>query len=326
MSKGKEMQLGRILAGVKPLSDEEIARIADEDRALRAQLKRFFEAGPFYQPWPVPGTAPRRSPGGHAYEQDEVLIPAGFRIETACIECQETTRTFVLDYKENSNRYAKVALRVDEGPHLVCFRCTHCEKRVIGYLVYVGRNSKSQALQIEKGGVYPSLRPQPSPELARGLGEAKSMFVNGLITQQFGFGIGAFGYYRRVAEDIIDRLLGDLREYADEADLKDLVAAIDEAKRQHHAAEKIKIVMPLVPRILRPDGQNPLGTLYEALSSGLHGGADEECLDEADSLRTALEFLIVKLESLVATPAQYAEAMKKVQEAKAKKATSSPKT
>jgi hypothetical protein len=321
MSKGQEKQLGRILAGGKPLSDEEIAEIDDADAALRTQLKRFFEAGPFYQPWPVPGTAPRRS-----YGADEVVIPGGFRIEMACIQCDETTRTFVLDYKDNYNHYADVTLRADKGPHLIRFRCTHCDERLIGYLVYVGRNANSEALQIEKGGVYPSVRPQPSPELARGLGEAKSMFVNGLINQHFGFGIGAFGYYRRVAEDIIDRLLGDLREYADEAELKELVAAIDDAKKQHQAAEKIKIVMPLVPKILRPNGQNPLGTLFGALSNGLHGGTDQECLDVADSLRTALEFLIVKLESLVATPTQYAQAIKEVQEAKAKKAASSSKS
>ena len=158
------------------------------------------------------------------------------------------------------------------------------------------------------------------------MGQMLGCLICGLVNQRFGFGIGAFGYYRRVAEDIIDRLLGDLREYADEADLKELVAAIDETKTQHQAAEKIKIVMPLVPKILRPNGQSPLGTLFGALSEGLHGGTDQECLDEADSLRVALEFLIVKLESLVATPAQYAEAMKKVQEAKAKKAASSSKS
>jgi hypothetical protein len=185
--------------------------------------------------------------------------------------------------------------------------------------VYVGRNADTKALQIEKGGVYPSSRPEPAPELARGLGEAKGLFVKGLINQHFGFGIGAFGYYRRVAEDIIERLLEQLRQYAAEAELKDLVVAIDEAKKQRQAAERIRIVHPLIPKILRPDGQDPLGTVFGALSEGLHGGTDEACLDEADALRVALEFLVVKLDAIAATPRQFTEALKKAQEAKAKR-------
>jgi hypothetical protein len=122
MSKGQEKQPGRILAGGKPLSDEEIAEIDNADAALRTQLKRFLEAGTFYQPWPVPGTAPRRADGDGA---DDVVIPAGFRIEMACIQCDETTRTFVLDYKNDYHQYVDVALRVDKGPHLICFRCSH---------------------------------------------------------------------------------------------------------------------------------------------------------------------------------------------------------
>ena len=148
------------------------------------------------------------------------------------------------------------------------------------------------------GGVYPSARPEPAPELARGLGEAGGLFVKGLINQSFGFGIGAFGYYRRVAEDIIERLLEQLRDYAAEAELKELVVAIDEAKKQRQAAERIRIVHPLIPKILRPGGQDPLGTVFGALSEGLHGGTDEACLDEADALRVALEFLIVKLNAI----------------------------
>src|ERR1017187_4186960 len=100
MSKAQDRQMGRILAGGKPLTDEEIGEIDDADAALQTQLKRFFEAGPVYQPWSVPETAPRRG-----YDADKLVIPAGFRIEMACIDCDETTRMFVLDSKDDRNRY-----------------------------------------------------------------------------------------------------------------------------------------------------------------------------------------------------------------------------
>ena len=323
MSKRQAEQTARILAGAQPLTESEIAKIDDDEVALRVQLKRFFEEGPLYRAWPVPGSEVQSGaslPGGSwAREVDEVQVPAGFRIEMPCGTCNGTSRTFALEHKDKYDNPAGVSLDVDQGPHLVCFKCTHCDEKRIGFLVYVGRNADTKALQIEKGGVYPSARPEPVPELARGLGEAKGMFVKGLINQNFGFGIGAFGYYRRVAEDIIERLLEQLRQYAAEAELDELVVAIDEAKAQRQAAERIRIVHPLIPKILRPSGQDPLGTVFGALSEGLHGGTDEECLDEADALRVALEFLVVKLDAIAATPRQFTEALKRAQEAKIKR-------
>jgi|GEM_PF-2383538 len=321
-SKGQQEQLGRILAHAQPLTDEEIAKIDDDD-AFRVQLKRFFENAPLYRAWPVPGTEVRTggslSTGRWNRELDHVEVPESFRIEMPCPLCGPPSRTFVLDWRDKYAKPEGVTLEVDEGPHLVCFKCTHCDKKRIGYLVYLGRNTDTRALQMEMGGVYPSARPEPVPELAKGLGDAKGLFVKGLVNQHFGFGIGAFGYYRRVAEDIIDRLLEQLRQYAADAELKDLVDAIAEAEKQHQAAQRIRIVLPLIPKILRPGGQDPLGIVFGALSEGLHGGTDEECLDEADALRVALEFLVVKLDAMSATPTQFTEALKRAQEAKAKR-------
>jgi hypothetical protein len=316
VSKGKQEHIARVLAGGKPLTEAEIAKIDDMDAALRIQLKRFLESGSLYRPWPVPGSEPRTSYGGG---DDEVEIPAGFRIEMPCTKCIGPSRTFALEWTGKYGGPAGMTLEVDKGPHLVCFKCTHCDDKLIGYLVYVGRNAKTKALEIEKGGVYPSARPEPAPELAKGLGKAKGLFVKGLINQQTGFGVGAFAYYRRVAEDLIGRLLDLLQEYAESAGLTKLAAAVEESKKEHHAADKIKIVLPLVPKILRPDGRDPLGTIFGALSDRLHAGTDQECLDEADDLRGALEFVVVTLESTVATPKEYAEALKRVQHAKAKR-------
>jgi hypothetical protein len=176
-SKGQQEQLSRILAHAQPLTDEELAKIDDDDEAFRVQLKRFFENAPLYRAWPLPGTEVRTggslSTGRWNRELDHVEVPESFRIEMPCPLCGPPSRTFVLDWRDKYGKPDGVTLEVDEGPHLVCFKCTHCDKKRIGYLVYLGRNTDTRALQMEMGGVYPSARPEPAPELANGLGDAK---------------------------------------------------------------------------------------------------------------------------------------------------------
>jgi hypothetical protein len=72
--------------------------------------------------------------------------------------------------------------------------------------------------------------------------------------------------------------------------------------------------------MLRPEGHgNPLGTIYAALSDQLHQGTDEECLELAQNLRTALEFLIRTLTGFATSTDQYVQAVDRLQAATGKK-------
>ena len=82
---------------------------------------------------------------------------------------------------------------------------------------------------------------------------------------------------------------------------------------------RIAAVKELLPKTLRPDGLNPLGTIYQALSDGLHGRDDEHCLTLAADLRTALDFLITTMASEKATAEKYVAAVRGLQKAAAKK-------
>jgi hypothetical protein len=294
------------------------------EEALQNHLVRFFESGDLYREYPVPGTESTHYGSG---SEDDFAVPTSLRIQLPCPSCEGVARTFAIAFEPKQMERSSVDFRVGET-YMVRFGCTHCQGQRYAFLVQVGRTTDPRGLHVVKAGVWPSVQPAPSADLAQGLGTAAHLFGRGLTVEKFGFGIGAFAYYRRVTEDIIGRLLADLRVYAEEAELPELVRAVDKTASEHQAAQKIAIVKDLVPKVLRPGNQNPLGTLYKALSEGIHGGTEDECLGRAAALRVAIEFLVTRLESLVATPKQFLEAienLKAVEEKKAKRATKPPK-
>ncbi len=293
-----------------------------EEKAERDRLIQFFQDGDLYRRYPVPGTEPRRTGSMHGSWMTSprlLHIPTDIRIEALCAS-EDTKRTFETDFGQENERRKTLDLEVGES-RMVQFRCTHCQEQTLAFLVHVGRAEaeevEKQLTYLEKAGVWPSIRPTPAPDLAKGLGTAAELYKKGLIVEKFGYGIGAFAYYRRVTEDVIERLLAKLREYAEEAGETELVKAIDATAGETQASKKIALVKELVPKVLRRGKWNPLGTLYASLSDGLHGRTDEECLDLAKELQITIEFLITRLEALVATPKQYEEAMNKLRSAAA---------
>ena len=62
-------------------------------------------------------------------------------------------------------------------------------------------------------------------------------------------------------------------------------------------SEKIKVANYALPDHLKPDGLNPLGRLYQALSEGVHSLSDQECLERAKVTSECLAFLVSELAS-----------------------------
>jgi hypothetical protein len=84
--------------------------------------------------------------------------------------------------------------------------------------------------------------------------------------------------------------------------------------QEQQASKKIEAVKGLLPKALTPPGHgNPIGTLYAALSGGLHAGTDEECLELATNLRAALEFLLRVLGAHEKATEAYAGALQSIQ-------------
>jgi len=172
------------------------------------------------------------------------------------------------------------------------YRCSACQNRSLHFYLYF-----SEKLDyVMKVGQYPPWSIEPKKNLREVLGEHLSEYKKGLACESQAYGVGAFAYYRRIVEGMIDELLGDIGGLLEgEANHAEYMKRLDSVRGSHIAADKIDIVKELLPSVLRPSGINPLSTLHTALSDGIHSKTDEDCLDVAVLVRESLTFLIAEV-------------------------------
>ena len=145
-----------------------------------------------------------------------------------------------------------------------------------------------------------------------GLGEHADEYRKGLICESQGYGVGAFAYYRRIVEEVLDRLLDDIMDFVPEDSKQSYQDALDKVRGEHVAEKKIDVVKGLLPASLRPGGMNPLSTLHSTLSEGIHTSSDEDCLGLAEALRFSLEFLVEQVVVHKLSSGAYEESMKRL--------------
>ena len=143
----------------------------------------------------------------------------------------------------------------------------------------------------------------------------------GLICESQGYGIGAFGYYRRIVEETIDKLFDEIADLLSEDELDVYRVALEKTKETIVTAEKIELVKDLLPAILRPDGMNPLAALHSALSQGLHAESDEDCLDLAENCREILVFLVNQVAASKQTAKSFTSSMRKLLDKKSERSS-----
>jgi hypothetical protein len=169
-----------------------------------------------------------------------------------------------------------------------------------------------QGESIMKVGQFPSWEIAMDKNLVALLGEHSGFYKKGLVCESQGYGIGARAYYRRIVETIIDQLLESVTDLIPETEKPRYLAALQKTKQTIVAKEKIELVKDLLPEILRPSGQNPLGLLHDFLSGGLHAGSEEECLESAQHIREVLVFLVNQIIRSKSSSKQFTESMKKL--------------
>jgi hypothetical protein len=163
---------------------------------------------------------------------------------------------------------------------------------------------------IVKVGQYPPPDIAVGKHLARTLGDYEDLYRKGITCERFGYGIGAYAYYRRVVESIIGKLLGLVGEIIPVEERAIYEEALRNIEASIVARERIRLVKDLLPQASRPDGLNPLGILYDALSDGIHDLSDEECLQHAVSVRSVLTFIVEKVENERRVKGEFTAAMR----------------
>jgi hypothetical protein len=188
------------------------------------------------------------------------------------------------------------------------YLCIHCQK--FERLFFIKIDDKRQWLM--KIGQYPSWDIKGEPNLEKLLGKHADYYKKGLVCESQGYGIGAFGYYRRIVEETIDGLLGEIASLMAGTELANYQKALEKVKITTVTQDKIELVKDLLPPILRPDGMNPLSVLHSILSEGLHAGSDEICLEHAASCREILIFLVNQVEASKNSARTFTESMRKL--------------
>jgi hypothetical protein len=195
------------------------------------------------------------------------------------------------------------------------YECQSCRKFTRQFQVYIS----PELNYIYKFGQYPEWEIKMDKNLEKTLGKHAKTFKKGLICESQGYGIGAFSYYRRITEEIIDELLESIVDLVETDNLEEYKLALEETKKTRIAQEKIDLVKDLLPTILRPNGMNPLGVLHSELSEGLHAETDEICLENASHVRGILTFLINQIIQSKEAAKQFTSSMKSILEKKSKR-------
>lgn len=63
------------------------------------------------------------------------------------------------------------------------------------------------------------------------LGEREETFKKGLTCESQGYGIGAYAYYRRIVEEVIDELLDGIADLMSGEDKEKYMEALEEKKK-----------------------------------------------------------------------------------------------
>jgi hypothetical protein len=249
---------------------------------LDRELREILVSGSLYRNFVYTGKACHFANGASRYGQ----LPQQLRMYCDHVKCLADTWWDVDNddvYFESDFIYRR---------HYKCRNCGVSKQHY--HLIWQERKDYNIFIKV---GQWPPLTITPSPELAKALGpEDTELYKKGLIDFNFGHGIGAVAYFRRVLENKINALLDLIVEAAQNANVaNEELAQIEAVKKSHRVEDKIDMASKILPVNLKPGGHNPLDKLYRPLSAGLHGESDDECLAVFSEARFVFEYLFKNL-------------------------------
>lgn len=165
---------------------------------------------------------------------------------------------------------------------------------------------------IQKTGQYPPLEVKPDKIVEKYLTEEDlSLYKKAVTSLSFGYGIGAFAYFRRIIENEIKRIIKDISSIEFDG-AENIRKAYLLFETNHQMSSLITTITPYLPPSLLIAGDNPIQLLYKQLSEGIHALLEEECLERATLINVILPFVIKKVNEEKFQMTEVVEAMKKL--------------
>jgi len=223
---------------------------------------------------------------------------------------------------ENNYEHFSVDLPVSDSPVGKIFEmrylCASCyDYRYIFYVEFgtdktPDKDSQTFSGWLRKIGQFPPWEIDIDKNLEKALGDYAELYKKGLVCESQSYGIGAYAYFRRITENIIEELLTSISALIDEEEKEKYQQALKRVKKTRVTEEKIELVQDLLPTSLQPSGINPLKSLHSALSDGMHNRTDEECLELADTIKTIMVYLLEEIRSRGDKAKLFTDKMKKL--------------
>jgi hypothetical protein len=215
-------------------------------------------------------------------------------IHMFCKKCDsEQTFNMVNEYDEID--YAMTSW-AGEKVFRLKYVCNSCDEFLRFFFIKIQNEdskTKDDSIYAVKIGQFPPWDINPNKKFTKFLGDYEDYYKKALVCESQSYGIGAYAYYRRIIEGIIDELLEIIADFLEtDKKIEQYKETLDKVKKEKVAQKKIKLVNGMLPASLCPDGLNPLSVLHDALSIGLHGESDEECMEKAEIIKGVLIYLV----------------------------------
>ncbi len=193
----------------------------------------------------------------------------------------------------------------------VSYFCSNCQNTrkifSIGAKVDAEGSASGKAYRF---GELPPFGPPTPTRLITLIGPDRDEFLKGRRCENQGLGVGAFTYYRRVVENQKGRILTQIAKVAAKLDAgPEQLTALQNAIGETQFSRALSIAKDALPQSLLINGHNPMGLLHGALSEGVHGRSDEECLEIAGSVRVVLAELSERLAQALKDEAELSKAL-----------------
>jgi hypothetical protein len=181
-----------------------------------------------------------------------------------------------------------ISLRERQQDFVVHYRCKNCERTIkVFALRLLKRSGPDGALM--KIGELPAFGPPLPARLQRLVQSERDFLLKGFQSENRGFGIGAFAYYRRLVEDLKNKLIDEIIKTCRKIPTaENFISILEKAREEPQFSKAIKEIGEAIPDALRIEGHNPLTLLHQALSRDLHSASDEDCLQAASAIRVVL--------------------------------------
>jgi hypothetical protein len=175
------------------------------------------------------------------------------------------------------------------------YRCRSCGETYKYY--WVRFEAHQDFISFVKIGEYPALVGKLPTMLTKGMqSEDLAYYQKALRCRNFGFGVGAAAYLRKIIENRIDHILGLIKERLELEDPNSpKLVEIEKAKGFIPFETKVKLAEESLPASIKVDGHNPVKLIHKLSSKVIHSLSDAEGIKIFDVCQNAFAHLIEEL-------------------------------